>query len=69
MIMTNSSSVLPFLTPSRSPTGILKRPFHLTAAREICEDDKEFMRKVMKLDPRDRPTAQELLEDKWFQRS
>ncbi|OBT62969.1 hypothetical protein VE03_07614 [Pseudogymnoascus sp. 23342-1-I1] len=43
------------------------RPFHLTTAREICEEDKGFVAKMMKLDPRDRPTAQELLEDKWFQ--
>ena len=42
------------------------RPFHLTTAREICEADKTFVLKMMKLDPRDRLTAQELLEDKWF---
>lgn len=42
MIMTNSSSVLPFLTPSGSSTSIPKRNFHLIAAREIC-GDKEFM--------------------------
>lgn len=42
------------------------RPFHLTTAREICEEDKEFVLKMMKLDPRDRPTAEELLGDKWF---
>lgn len=45
------------------------RPFCLTTAREICEEDKEFVLKIMKLDPRDRPTAQELLGDKWFERS
>jgi hypothetical protein len=44
------------------------KPFHPTTTREICEVDKEFVLKVMKLDPRDRPTAQELLGDKWFQR-
>ncbi|KAF2272472.1 kinase-like protein [Westerdykella ornata] len=42
------------------------RPFHLTTAREICEEDKQFVLKAMKLDPRDRPTAPKLLEDKWF---
>lgn len=42
------------------------RPFHLTTAREICQEDKEFVLRAMKLDPRDRPTAQQLLEDKWF---
>ncbi|PGH06135.1 STE/STE20 protein kinase [Blastomyces parvus] len=51
-----------------TPRETLK-PFHLTTTREICEEDKEFVLKAMKLDPRDRPTAQELLADKWFQRS
>jgi serine/threonine protein kinase len=49
-----------------SPPETMK-PFHLTTAREISQEDKEFVLKAMKLDPRDRPTAQELLEDKWFQ--
>jgi hypothetical protein len=39
------------------------KPFHLTTKREISEEDKQFVLKAMKLDPRDRPTAQELLED------
>lgn len=30
------------------------------------EDDREFMLKVRKKDPRDRPSAEELLRDKWF---
>lgn len=42
------------------------RPFYLTTSREICNEDKEFVLKVMKLDPRDRPSAQELLADGWF---
>ncbi|OGM48357.1 hypothetical protein ABOM_003420 [Aspergillus bombycis] len=42
------------------------RPFRLTSAREICHGDKEFVLKIMKLDPRDRPTARALLEDDWF---
>ncbi|TPX20268.1 hypothetical protein DIZ76_016156 [Coccidioides immitis] len=42
------------------------RPFSLASQREISEDDKEFVLKTMKLDPRDRPTAKELLEDEWF---
>ena len=42
------------------------RPFHLTTSQEICNEDKEFLLKIMKLDPRDRPSAQELLEDSWF---
>lgn len=42
------------------------RPFHLTTTREISQEDKEFVLKVMKLDPRDRPTARELLDDGCF---
>lgn len=42
------------------------RPFNFTTTREICEEDNEFVLKIMKLDPRDWPTAQELLEDKRF---
>ncbi|WEW62007.1 hypothetical protein PRK78_007507 [Emydomyces testavorans] len=34
--------------------------------REICEADKAFILRIMKLDPRDRPTAVELLKDEWF---
>jgi serine/threonine protein kinase len=42
------------------------RPFHMTTEREICREDRDFICKIMKLDPRDRPSAQELLEDPWF---
>ncbi|EFE32723.1 cytochrome P450 monooxygenase, putative [Trichophyton benhamiae CBS 112371] len=48
-----------------SPREML-RPFHLTTTREICPEDKEFVLRTMKLDLRDRPTARQLLEDKWF---
>jgi serine/threonine protein kinase len=41
------------------------RPFHLTTDREICREDRDFVCRIMKLDPRDRPTARELLEDPW----
>lgn len=43
------------------------RPFHLTTSKEISEEDKAFIMRIMKLDPRDRPTAAELLEDSCFQ--
>ncbi|RAL13842.1 kinase-like protein [Aspergillus homomorphus CBS 101889] len=42
------------------------RPFRQTTAREICREDREFVLKVMRLDPRDRPSARELLADGWF---
>lgn len=48
-----------------SPSETLK-PFHLTTTREISQEDKEFVLKLMKLDPRDRPTAQQALDDTWF---
>lgn len=58
-------AVLVWIMQNTPPESM--RPFHLTTAREICEEDKEFVLKMMKLDPRDRPTAKELLEDEWFQ--
>lgn len=42
------------------------KPFALASRREISPEDREFVLKIMKLDPRDRPTAKELLKDKWF---
>ncbi|KAE8404319.1 kinase-like domain-containing protein [Aspergillus pseudonomiae] len=42
------------------------RPFHLTTTLEICPEDKEFVLTAMKLDPRDRPSARQLLDDGWF---
>lgn len=42
-------------------------PFQNVVEREVCKADKEFIRKLMKMDPRDRPTAEELLADQWFE--
>ncbi|PGG99668.1 STE/STE20 protein kinase [Helicocarpus griseus UAMH5409] len=42
------------------------KPFSLASQREISTEDKEFILRIIKLDPRDRPTAKELLKDKWF---
>jgi serine/threonine protein kinase len=42
------------------------RPFQQTTSKEISEADKDFILRIMKLDPRDRPTAASLLEDVWF---
>ncbi|GAB1194388.1 hypothetical protein APSETT444_003633 [Aspergillus pseudonomiae] len=42
------------------------RPFSLASQKEISQQDKEFLLKIMKLDPRDRPTAKDLIEDEWF---
>lgn len=42
------------------------RPFSLASYQEISPEDIEFVLKIMRLDPRDRPTARQLLGDKWF---
>lgn len=59
-------AVLVWIMQSTPPESM--KPFHLTTARQICEKDKEFVLKIMKLDPRDLLTAKDLLEDKWFER-
>lgn len=42
------------------------KPFRHLSEREICDADKAFLLKIMKLDPRDGHTAMELLQDEWF---
>jgi len=44
----------------------LKSPFFMAEDEELAREDRDFIVKMMKLDPRDRPTAEELLQDKWF---
>lgn len=43
-----------------------RKPFHMIKDKEFAPEDKTFLVKIMKLDPRDRPTAKQLLEDSWF---
>lgn len=43
-----------------------RKPFKLASSKEIAKEDREFILKLMRLDPRDRPSAKELLQDKWF---
>ncbi len=45
----------------------MMKPFQYVTEREITKEDKAFVLKIMKLDPRDRPSAKELLQDEWFQ--
>ncbi|WPH03552.1 Hypothetical protein R9X50_00643300 [Acrodontium crateriforme] len=40
--------------------------FHRTTLRETTQQDKNFVFSIMKMDPRDRPTAEQLLNDEWF---
>ncbi|GLB05240.1 hypothetical protein AtubIFM57258_011278 [Aspergillus tubingensis] len=42
------------------------KPFRFLREREICDADKAFVLRIMKLDPRDRLTAKDLLQDEWF---
>jgi len=42
------------------------RPFNLIQDDCLTEEDRVFLLSIMKLDPRDRPTAKQLLQDKWF---
>ncbi|KAH8753663.1 kinase-like domain-containing protein [Hyaloscypha finlandica] len=41
-------------------------PFKIIEDDCLTEEDREFLLKVMKWDPRDRPTARQLLQDKWL---
>lgn len=40
--------------------------FYRTTEKEVCRKDKKFIGKIMMLDWRDRPTADQLLQDDWF---
>lgn len=42
------------------------KPFAMAEDKELAEEDRTFICKIMKLDPRDRPTAKELLQDPWL---
>ena len=43
-----------------------QKPFTNISTEEVSSEDKRFILKIMKLDPRDRPSAQQLLDDEWF---
>lgn len=40
--------------------------FSMSEDEELAREDKDFIAQMMRLDPRDRPTARELLQDAWF---
>ncbi|KAM7183116.1 serine threonine protein kinase, partial [Rhypophila sp. PSN 637] len=46
--------------------GPPEKPFHRVGPKEVPPADLAFILKIMKLDPRERPTAEELLADEWF---
>lgn len=43
-----------------------RRKYRNTLTTHISKETVGFLDKFMKLDPRDRPTAQELLQDQWL---
>lgn len=43
-----------------------RTPFHNIADSEICQKDKDFISWIMRLDPRDRPTASAILLHEWW---
>lgn len=43
-----------------------RKHFARTGPPEIAVEDRDFILRVMKLDPRERPGARELLQDEWF---
>lgn len=46
-----------------------KKMFARISESELSKDDKEFVLGIMKLDPRHRPSAADLLQDEWFDKS
>ena len=42
------------------------KPFRLITPREMRQDDKDFIGWFMKMDPRDRPTAEKILAHAWW---
>ncbi|KAK3986835.1 kinase-like protein [Cladorrhinum sp. PSN332] len=58
----DTTAIVNFINAQGPPA----KPFGRAGAGEFPPADKEFILKIMKLDPRDRPTAEELLTDPWF---
>lgn len=44
----------------------LRTPFYRAEDDELAPEDRDFILKMKKLDPRDGPMARELLQDDWF---
>ena len=43
-----------------------RRKYRNTLAIHFCKETMAFLDRLMKLDPRDRPSAQDLLQDRWL---
>ncbi|SMQ48368.1 unnamed protein product [Zymoseptoria tritici ST99CH_3D7] len=44
----------------------MRKPFLQAEDEEMALEDRDFLCGIMQLDPRDRPTAEELLKSNWF---
>ena len=42
------------------------KPFYRWSEKEIAPADNAFIWRILKLDPRARPTVHEILQDEWF---
>ncbi|KAJ0141653.1 CTD kinase subunit alpha [Colletotrichum tanaceti] len=61
----NAAGIVDFIHSMGPPT----KPFARVTRREIPPADRDFILRIMKLDHRDRPTAEQLLGDDWFNES
>lgn len=50
----------------KSMSSAQRKPFARAEDDVLSVETREFLCRIMKLDPRDRPTANQLLEDEWF---
>ncbi|KDN70502.1 putative serine/threonine protein kinase [Colletotrichum sublineola] len=54
--------IINFLNQQGRPQKLLER----WSTKEIPSADNDFIRRILKLDPRERPTVEKILEDEWF---
>ncbi|TLD07334.1 hypothetical protein PgNI_10326 [Pyricularia grisea] len=54
--------IIYFITTQGPP----QKPLDRWSVNEIPVADRNFLKRILKLDPRDRPTAEEILRDEWF---
>lgn len=46
--------------------GPPQKPLQRWTTKEIPAVDNEFIRRILKLDPRERPNVEEIMQDEWF---
>ncbi|QSS54958.1 serine/threonine protein kinase [Histoplasma capsulatum var. duboisii H88] len=49
-----------------SMSSAQRKPFARAEDAVLTKETRQFLCRIMKLDPRDRPTANQLLGDEWF---